>query len=366
MKKYISRVSVLLLLLTACSQENDLESLRKKRVKIKEQLFEVEAKIAELDTVKNYNLPIVGLTNVIKGDFSHFIEVQGNVVADKNILINPEFNGVVDQINVVEGQDVKKGTILMKLNTDLLDQQINELKQNLDLAKYVKEKQEKLWKEEIGSELEYKKAISSYNGLLESISTLQEQKKKATIRAPFSGVVNDIYPNLGEMVNTSMSVIRLVNLNGLKVVSDISESYVSKINKGTLVNVFFESQNLIVDGISVSRTGMYINPENRTFIIEVDLPDTLKVLPNLIAKLSIRDDFKKDVLLIPTHAIMQDNKGNNYVFTLDTENKVVKTSIEVGRSYKDQTMITNGLSVDDKIISVGNRGVRQGDLVSFK
>ena len=162
MKRNILGISVLLLLLASCSSEENLESLREERVKIKEQLFKVEEKIAKLDTVKDYNLPLVGLTTVEKGDFSHFIEVQGNVVADKNILINPEFNGVVEKINVVEGQKVKKGTVLMRLNTDLLDQQINELKQNLDLAKYVKEKQEKLWNEEIGSELEYKKAISNY------------------------------------------------------------------------------------------------------------------------------------------------------------------------------------------------------------
>lgn len=368
MKKRIYSIATLLLIFISCSPEHEsLESLRKQRAQIKKDLIEVDQKIANLDTASVTNLPIVGLTEVIKGDFSHFIEVQGNVVADKNILLNPELSGVVEKIYIQEGQQVSEGQSLIKINTDIIDQQLAEMKQSLELAKYVRDKQAKLWEEEgIGSELEYKQANSNYKGLLESINTLQTQRAKAIVRAPFSGVVDQLVPNLGEMVAPSSPVVRLVNLNELKVVSDISESYVNVIKKESFVNVSFESQGVKVDSLQVSRTGLYINPNNRTFSVEVDLPSSLKVLPNLIAKLSIRNQFEKDVLLIPTTSIMQDNKGNNYVFTLSEENKVVKRIIQVGGSYNGMTLLTSGLSNQELIINVGNRGVRQGDLVSVK
>ncbi len=361
-------------LLVSCGEttrvSENLQELTIKKQQLKQQLagvskalMQVELAISKLDTLKK--LPIVTVLKSTITDFSHYINVQGTVQADKSVVLRTEMGGTVTKIFVKEGQEVTKGTVLAQLDASILANKISEVTIQYNLSKTTFDRQERLWEQQIGSEMQYLQAKSVKERLESAIKTLQVQEEKLKIIAPFSGIVDAVFAKEGELTSPQIPFLRLVNLNQVYIECDVTESYAKSIKKGTRVLVAFPSLEYEV-GSTISQVGSFITPSNRSFKIRVELKNTNKAIKtNLLARLKI-NDFSARGIVIPTYIIQKDTRNNTFVYTLtqDKEHyKVVKTLVKVTKEYNNQSYISAGLIVDMMLVDKGAKLVKSEDEV---
>lgn len=358
------------ILLASCqpTEETSLSKLKEKKTtfetqidSINELLISVISEIALLDTVKK--APLVASTSIERSDFNHYFRVQGNVESDKNATLFPETQGLIKAIYVKEGQNVSKGQKLLALDNDIIANNIAEVETSLSLATDVFQRQERLWDQNIGSELQFLEAKNRKESLEKTIATLRKQQSMAVLRAPFSGVVDKIFPKVGEMGSPQSRAISVVNLNHLHTKADVSEKYLSKVKSKVPVTVYFGEGLDTISGV-ISNVGSSINPANRTFEIKVDFKEKSDFLrPNLMAEVEI-NDFKADsVIVLPSSYILQDIQGDSFVYRVEKKNgKTIakKNILEPGLSYKGKTMILSGLTGAETLVTDGARKLVDG------
>lgn len=344
------------------------DSLKMLQKEITARISDLETRIAQLDSSAAKHLILVTSRKIEPRAFEHFFEVQASVESDKSVNINAEIPATVKQISVIAGQQVSQGQTLIILDTDILRKNIEEVKTGYDLAKTVFQKQESLWGQKIGSEMQYLEAKNRKESLEQKLNTLNAQLEKSTITAPFSGIVDEIFVKQGEIASPMLPLVRLVNLDDVYLKSDVSEDYLGKVKNGTLAVSEFPSLGLTLDG-SVSFVGNYINPNNRTFRINISVRNPEGMLkPNLLANVRIRD-FKKDsAITVPSEVILQDAQNNEYVFVVERNGTPVarKKIVQAGSSYNNETMIISGLEPNEEIVLEGARNVRDGEQVEVR
>jgi RND family efflux transporter MFP subunit len=332
---------------------------------LNQQLKIVEDKLSKLDTTRK--LHVVTVLPVKNEVFKHYIEIQGVVQADKNIEIRPEIGGTVTAIYVKEGQKVAAGQTLIQLDDSAIKNSIAELTTQLNLAKTTFDRQKRLWDQKIGSEMQFLQAKAQKEGLENSLASLKTQAKKMKVIAPFSGIVDEVFPRIGELTSPQTPTVRLLNLDNVYIEADVTETYLPVVKIGTETILNFPSIGKEVES-KISQIGNYINPDNRSFKARINIPNkdnTIK--PNLLADLKIVD-FKQEGLVIPSTLVQKDQKGNDYVFTLKTENNenvVIKKLITISKEYNNEVFITEGLEATDTLIDKGARIVKAGDFVKI-
>jgi membrane fusion protein, multidrug efflux system len=345
-------------------QEKD--SLKEVYTGIAKRMSELDFQISTLDTATEIRVPLVTVAPIKVKGFEHYFVVQGAVEADKNALVYPEVMGEIVSIRVQEGQAVNKGDVIMELDAKLVRSQIKELETSYAFVKDMYEKQEKLWNQKIGSEVQYLEAKNNKERMEQSMKTLKAQLDLYIVRAPFAGTVDEIVPKVGEAAAPQMPVARVVNLNQVYIKSDVSENYISSVKKGTTANVYFSSldKSFVT---SVNRSGDYINANNRTFKVRFDIDNgSGELIPNMLADISILDYALDSAVVIPTKIIQEDRQSNEYVYVMSKsggESTVKKVVINTGMSYNGETVILKGLSGDEMYIDQGARSVQDGDIV---
>jgi len=366
-------LGLIAVLVAACggAPEGDLQNLKAERDSLKivrteldDWLSDLDRQIAEKDSTIEDKI-VTGI-KVGKDVFRHYFEVYGNVQSDKSAIIYAENSGVVQSINVNEGQSVKKGQVLVTQDVEMIARNMTEIRTQLDLAEILYEKQKRLWDQNIGSEVQFLEAENRKESLENSMATLKEQRQKSSVTAPFDGVVDKIFPKVGELVGMSVPLVRLVNIDELYINADISERYIGDLSKGNSVWVIVNRKDTIKS--TISRLGDYINPSNRSFEMRVEIDEIVDVLrPNSLVVLRINDHTEENAIVIPSSVIMQDGAGENYVFTIQTDeyNDLIarKTPIKTGLSYLGKTVVKKGISDGDDLIDKGSRKVRDGDKV---
>ncbi|MEZ4720427.1 MAG: efflux RND transporter periplasmic adaptor subunit [Flavobacteriales bacterium] len=366
-------LSLTTVLLASCGGgEDDLaklqetrDSLKDVRSEISDEIKDIESRIGELDTTKKEHLPQVTSMTLKVQPFEHFFTVQGVVEADQNALVYPEVNGRITSISVKEGEKVSAGQTLMTIDAKIVANQIDEVKSRLSLAEIVYKKQESLWKQEIGSEIQYLEAKNNYESLRQNLETLQAQLAMYTVKAPFNGIVDEITPKVGEMATAMMPAFRLVNMNDVYVKADVAEAYLSKVKSGDSVVVAFPSIGTTIN-TTIERLGNYINPNNRTFKAKVNLPNDQQVLkPNMLGEVSIRDYHAKNAVVIPSSLVQMTPTGQQFVYIIEGD-MAKKVEIQTGMSYNDEIEVTEGLSGNETLINKGARSVKDGDAVEVK
>jgi RND family efflux transporter MFP subunit len=288
--------------------------------------------------------------------FSSYFEATGTVEAVEDAFISPEVNGQVSAIPVNRGDRVKKGDLLIRLKTDVTQSNIDEVKTSLALAVKLFEKQQQLWEKEIGSELQYLEAKNNKESLEARLATLESQLEMAFIRAPFSGVVDDIMVKTGELASPGMRLLRLVNLDEIRISAEVSESFMGKVREGEMAQLRFASLPELQLERPVHRTGMVIDPVTRTFTVEVLVDNKDQLLkPNMLSSLRIRDFSDEDALVVPSIILKEDFNGT-FLFRVSDEAggpKAEKIYVETGRTVQDLTMITEGIRAGDQVIVSG-------------
>ena len=365
------------LLLVSCSQEPTRESIEKEINNYKKEIRQAEQQIQSLeeqlaemgeDGADGFQIPVF-VKELEEETFNHFIKANGIVEAVNQAFVSPEMSGQIKKILVQEGDEVTKGQLLVSLNTSVTENNIKEVKTNLELATKMFQKQKKLWEENVGSEIEFLQAKTNKESLENRLKSLEAQLNMSQIHAPFNGIVDEIYQKEGEMASPGMQVLRMVNLKELTIEADISETYLGSVNAGDMVEVSFPAYPEIKLDVPISRTGKMIDQDSRTFRIEVrvDNPGN-KILPNLIAVVKIRDYSSENSLVVPSIIVKQDIKGN-YLYRVESNNGELvagKVYVETGRSYNDQTVIEKGIKSGDRVIVSGFNQVSDGAKISIR
>lgn len=358
-------------------ESNDLEQIEERRTKISEErkelnakLEQIDAAIAKLDTNKKF--PLVTTNAIEIQNFNHYVEVQGDVMTDQNLVVYPEFQGILKKVHVKMGDKVSEGQLLATIDDGGLREQLQSLKYQAELAKTTYERQERLWKKNIGSEIQYLNAKTNSQASQKAVEQAREQLEKAEVRAPFTGIVDDIIADEGQLLAPGQSpIIRIVNLSNMYVKSDVPESYLASVTQGKMVKVHFPVLDTVLMA-EVSKVSNYINPDNRTFKIEIDLPNAANMVkPNLMAKVEINDYTNPTAILVPQSLISENSEGSQYLYkaNLKSGGKTAiaqKVLIETGVKQGDFIEILNGLSSDDVIIAEGARTVKDQQEVEIK
>jgi RND family efflux transporter MFP subunit len=387
--KYQSVVAMLsLVIIAGCGGEEattesviasgDLEQIRAKKKELTDLHKSIGDEIAMLDSiigtkVENRNVPLITTFIAESKPFDHFVELQGDVTTKQNVLIYPEMPGTLLKVNVREGQNVTKGQLLASIDDGGMSSQLAQMQTQLSLAKTTYERQERLWSQKIGSEIQYLQAKSTYEAQNSAVDQMRSQLEKFQIRAPFSGVIDDVIKDQGTVVapgGPGSEIFRIVNLSDMYVEVDVPETYLGQVTSGKKATVFFPILNEEINA-KVRETSNYINPNNRSFTAEIPVSNKGgKVKPNLTAKVSINDYSSASAILIPQSIISENAEGEQYVYVaseinddnIGLANRVIVTT---GKTQGDFVEILSGIANGDNIVLEGARAVKDGQQVKI-
>lgn len=387
MKKSFIIAGVLSVFMISCSKEKeisldnliaskDLNQIRKAKSLLEKQKIEISEKIKslnlvieELDTLKKN--PLVTSITLKKEIFVHSLELQGNVKTKQNILIYPEVSGTLELVLVKKGQQVFKGDVLALINDGGMAQQVAQLEATTSLAKTTYERQQRLWEQKIGSEIQFLQSKTNYEAQKNSLAQLKKIQSKFKITAPFDGVIDEVIKDQGTVVapGPGSEVFRIVNLDQMYIETDVPESYLTFIEKGKSVEVQFPILGKTMM-TNIRETGNFINPINRTFKAEVYVSNKdRKIKPNLTAKLKINDYTNPSAIMIPQSIISENAEGNQYVYVIKNINGnygvARQVIITTGKTQGDVIEILSGVSTGDKLIVEGARSVKNGQRIEI-
>jgi RND family efflux transporter MFP subunit len=342
------------------------DSLVEVQTAVKEQIKALDMQIAALDTTIKFSL--VTALEIEPSEFKHYFKVYGVVESDQAITIMSEASGKIKDIKVERGQRVKKGQTLAIIDASVLLKNKAELETALELAEEIYRKQEKLWlQEKIGSEVQYLEAKNNKESIERKLETVNAQIDMTRVKAPFAGVIDDVFPKEGEMAAPQMSMFRLVNLSSVYLTADVSEYYVGKVRPGTQAIVKFTNIEEELES-EVVQVGSFINPDNRTFQVDVSLSGQSKRLkPNMMASIEINDYSKDSTIVLNSRVVQETTSGESFVYVLEdmledvgvVKRKIVKT----GPSQNDMIEVTEGLKGSELIVDRGSRSVKEGQKV---
>ncbi len=380
MNKILLSLLAMLLFFSACKQEETPETLkkdiiakkqeiRKTQKQLQTELDSLEAKLAKLDPSsmkKEKKRRLVTTSPIEKKDFKRYVEIQGGVETDKIVSASSETGGRIQQLLVDEGDYVTKGQLIAVTDAEVINSNIDEIRKALELATSVYEKRDRLWKQNIGSEIEYLAAKNEKERLEKSIATAQTQLSKINVYAPMTGIVDMVMTNQGEMAGPGTPIIRILSTGRVKVVADLPEVYLRSVKAGDWVTIQFPALEK-ERRAKITSIGRTINANNRTFQAEVMLNNPGGLLkPNLMAIMLIKDFEAKDAVVLPTELIQQDVAGKDFVFIQDECEEGLcakKVLIETGENYETETQIITGLDGTETLIRQGARSVSNGELI---
>ena len=357
-------------------ESGDIEELKKRKKEyvdamntMKVELNEINDGISLLD--ENERLTLVSKYEIQQTIFNTYIEAQANLKTRKNILILPEFQGTLEKVFVSEGQKVKKGQLLAEINDSGLNEQYEQMVIQAEFAKENFERTQRLWDNNIGSEMQYLKSKTDYEASKKMVDQMKDRLSKTKIYAPFDGEIDEIISNVGSNLIPGVSqILRLVNLDIIYAESFVSEKYISFISEGTEAIVQIPLLNMDYRS-SVNQTGNFINPSNRTFRIEVPVENfDNRIKQNLDAKIKINIYKKDDAIVIPLRIVREDALGKNFVYVMSEDNKegvylTSKQFITLGNKSEDKVEVTEGLALGDIVVLEGAYSVEDSQRVKL-
>jgi len=354
---------------------NDVSEIKAKKVEIErvqqgfsEKLKKLNEKIDALDT--NKKVPLITTFKAKEEVFTHFLELQGNVETKQNILVYPEMPGILVAVFVKEGQAVKKGEVLAKIKDGGMSQQLSQLETQAELARTTFERQKRLWNQKIGSEMQYLQAKAQYEAQTKSVEQLKTQLEKTTILAPFDGVIDAVFKEEGTVVapGQGTEIFRIINLSNMYITAEVPERYIASITKNKKVKVEFPVLGEI-ETSSVRQVGSFINPNNRSFKVEVPVSNKSgNIKPNLTVRLHINDYTNTNAILIPQSIISENAQGEQFIYVVKNkkENKEAvahKVIIKTGKTQGGIIEVLANLPAGTEIIKEGARSVNNGQTV---
>jgi len=363
------------LFLTACSsnkgekgslaeKKSTLEALMKDRDALSTKIVALESEIEQLDSSSsNEKMKLVEVATLTNQDFSHYIELQGKITTENIYYVTPRgMGGQVKSMFVKQGDRVKKGQLLMKLEDGIIQQNIKQVESQLAFAKNIFSRQENLWRDGIGTEVQFLSAKNNVESLEKQLSLVKEQLSTTNVLAEAPGVIDAVSIKVGEtFMGSPLAGITIVDPSLLKATVDVPENYITKFKKGMKTIISIPDINKSINS-QISLISETINITSRSFVAESKLTGVKDIKPNQIAIVKVLDHESKNAIVIPVETVQTDEKGK-YVFIFSNENGkniARKKSIEIGEFYDELIEVKSGLSTGDKIITKGFQGLYEG------
>lgn len=354
---------------------NDESLLRAKRTELSDQRNALDADIKRLDVViasldKSASLPLVATYEVTPQEFNHFTSFQGTVKTMKNINVYPEMPGQLLEVLVVEGQKVEKDQVLARIDDGGLLAQLEQAKSQLLLAETVFKRQERLWSQNIGSEIQFLQAKTQFESAEKAVDALGLQAEKSVVRAPFDGTVDQIFKEPGTIVAPGMGseLFRVVNIDEVYVEVDVPETHITSISEGSKVRVNLSAIGEEIDA-RIARVSKVINPSNRSFTVEIPLDNKSGYIrPNLMASVAINDYSNKSAIMIPQSVVSENAEGQQYCFALEksAEGYIAKRLIiQTGKTSEDFIEVLDGVKNGALLITEGAKKVSDNQPVKW-
>jgi RND family efflux transporter MFP subunit len=364
---------VALLITISCStnKKDQLSKLKQQQSVIADKIKNLEAELSssKTDSLNPENFKFVGLKEVSTNTFDHFIRVQGKLDGDQNAAVFAEAPGTVSAKFADVGQKVVRGQVLAQIDDQQYRTQMQGLETQYTLATDLFDKQKRLWDQKIGSEVQYLQAKTNKESLEKQISSLQQQLDKYKIKLPIDGTIEECNIKVGGVVSPDprLAAYRVVAFKNLKVSAEVSEAYSAKVKVGDKLVVLFPDINKQIE-TKVDFVSKYINPVNRTFVIETKILDGIQELKaNMIAIIQINDYHADNAIQVPMNVIQKDMTGS-YVYIVRSKDKyncALKQPVVIGNSYNGVAEVVRGLAVGDRVISVGYQELVDGEYVRF-
>lgn len=374
-------------LLAACGSDNtnsvantiatsDIETIRTKHAEIAQQRKALENDLNALDAAMallddNAKLPLVTTLTATPQTFKHYIELQGDLEIGQDELVYPEISGILTHIHVEEDQKVTKGQVLATIDDGGLSDQLAQAKIQANLSQTTFERQKRLWEQNIGSEMQYLQAKAQYEAQQNVVKQLQSQLDKATIKSPFTGIVDDVVQDPGTLTNPGSELFRIINASELSIAIEVPETHLATVTLGKPVTVYFPVLGQSATS-HISDVGTFINLTNRCFTADIPVPtDIPNIKPNLTAKVKINDYTNPNAILIPQSIISENADGQQYVYRIQNQPNTAqptaqKVRIQTGKTQGDYVEVLAGINSGDQIINEGGRTVKQGQKVRLK
>ncbi|GAB3546759.1 efflux RND transporter periplasmic adaptor subunit [Spirosoma fluminis] len=377
MKAYYA-IALTTSLLVACGGEknsNDLQGKREELAELKSQQTELATKIKALETevakadpkkTQEVRLKDVTVAAIAATTFKHFVELQGTIDAKNNVQVSPKSGGVVTAVYVKEGDNVRAGQTIAKIDDQILRESIAEIRTQLSLANTVFEKQANLWKQQIGTEIQYLQAKNNKESLERRLSTLNAQLSQSNVTAPISGVVDQVNVKIGQSAAPGVGLVRIVNLSQLKVVAKVADTYSGSVRKGDAVMIRLPDLNKELNS-RISFVSTTVDPLSRTFTIEAPLPSDNTLKPNMLAQVKINDQTQGNAIVINQNLIQSTENGQLvYVAVNEGNKKIAKArTVKTGQAYGGKVAITQGLQAGDKVVTAGYQDLVDGQPINF-
>jgi len=374
-KLIIAILSIITIIVTSCGGDKTVEAKIASLEKLKTEQAALTTKIKALEyEIKSSGAKIesrekivnVGVSNVETSKYNHYIAVQGRVDGDENATISAKVPGLVLNVLVKPGSVVKAGQVLAELDGNTIRKQIQPMETNLSLLTELYNKQKALWEKQIGSEIQYKQAKTNKEALEQNISAMREQLNMYKITATVNGTIDIVNLKIGQMAMPGMPCFTIVNFNKIKIKADVAESFANKIKEGNIVQVEFPDIEKTISS-KITYSGKGISALNRTFGVEVALPNDNSYLPNMIAVLKIIDYSKENAIVIPINCVQNSQEGTSVFTVANEKGKTIakKRLVKVGSTYNDQAEILSGLEKGEKLITVGYGDLNDGELIKY-
>lgn len=381
MKRLITSSLILaaLFLIQACAskKENNAElaakktqlaDLKSQHDKLNVDIKKLEDEIAKLDPTATKANPLqVAATTIVAQDFKHFIDLQGRIDAEDISYVTPRgMGGMVKEIFVKKGDNVRKGQLLLKLDDAILQQNLKQINTQLEFAKNIYQRQKNLWDQGIGTEVQYLTSKNNVDALEKQISVLKEQLNTSNVYAEVGGIADEVNIRVGETFTGNPAMgIKIVNTSRLKAVVDVPENYLSRISKGTKVVVQVPDLAKKYDAV-ITLIGQSINPNSRGFMAEARIPYDGQLKPFQVALVKIQDYSALNAIAVPVNLVQTDDKGK-YVFVVEKNGDKTlarKKQVVLGETYNGLIEVKSGLTVGDQLVTEGYQTLYEGQLIS--
>lgn len=375
MKKFSFLLIALATITFSCGEkeDNSLEGKKAKLEKLQGELASLNSEISDLkaaifaeepDTTQR--ITYVKATPLMAENFSHYVEANGRLEAVNNVFVSPQMGGALTKVLVKEGDYVKEGQTIATIDNSILRNSMNEVKIQLETAKTLFERQKALWDQKIGTEVQFIQAQAQVESLQKRLATLEAQDAQNIVKSPISGYVDEVRMKAGEMASPGLGIVRVVNLNNLKVVAKIPDTYAGTIQNGDAVEVTFPDLQK-TQTLKLSFVSQTVDPVTRTFVAEARVPYDKQLKPNLNASVKIKDQSKAAAIVVPRNLIQHTERGDIvYVAETDGDKQVARSrEVTTGMTYGGNVEILTGLAAGDILITDGYQDLVDGELISY-
>ncbi len=341
-----------------------LAELKKQQADLGNKIGALEKELGKSDTTKKEKVIAVAVEAVGTSVFNNYIELQGSVVADEQVFITGRVPGSVSKVHIKVGDRVRVGQVVAEIDDDMVVQQMEEVKKRWELANEVYLKQDALWKQNIGSEIQLLSAKNNKEALDKALATIQRSRELYQVKSPIDGVVDECTVKVGQAAAPGIPMATVVNFSKLKVKVDAPETYAGKIRQGNSVVVLFPDLKKEVSS-KISYIGAAVNPANRTFKVEIPIrSNEAGLLPNMATTVRVINYSNGSAIAVPINLIQKDLSNTDFVL-VESAGRAKKMPVKVGQMYGEKAEILSGLKTGDKIITIGFQDLNEGDAVKI-